>query len=104
MVASQHTQSLTDFRQKASETLDRINKTGAAEILTVNGEARAVIMAPDVFDRMAREAELTRDATIMRKAIQEMNDGKGVDIDEGFATIRARLLSRNKGRGTGAGK
>ena len=46
MIATQHTQSLTDFRQNANQTLDRLGKTGEAEILTVNGEARAVLLSP----------------------------------------------------------
>jgi prevent-host-death family protein len=51
---------LSDFRQKAGETLDRINRTGNAEILTVNGEARAVLLSPAAYDEIARDAELTR--------------------------------------------
>jgi hypothetical protein len=42
MIATERTQSLTDFRLKAAETLERLNQTGEAEIITVNGEARAV--------------------------------------------------------------
>jgi prevent-host-death family protein len=56
MIASQHTQSLTDFRQKATETLNRLNKTGQAEILTVNGKARAVLLSPKGYDELARDA------------------------------------------------
>src|SRR5438874_2509301 len=57
MISTQHTQSLTDFRQKATETLDRLNQTGEAEILTVNGEARAVLLSPAAYDELARDAD-----------------------------------------------
>ncbi len=54
MVATVNTQSLTTFRAKIAETLDRVNQTGQAEIITVNGEARGVLLAPAVFDEMAQ--------------------------------------------------
>lgn len=93
MLATQRTQSLTDFRQKATETLDRLNKTGEAEILTVNGEARAVLLSPAAFDDLAREALLTRDVAVIRKAMKEIDEGKGVDVDTAFQSIRAELLA-----------
>lgn len=93
MIATQHTQSLTDFRQKAAETLDRLNKTGEAEILTVNGEARAVLLSPAVYDELAREAQLTRDVTVIRQAMKEIDEGKGVDVDTAFQSIRNELLA-----------
>ncbi len=93
MISVQHTQSLTDFRQKATETLDRLNATGEAEILTVNGQARAVLLSPAVFDQLARDAQLTRDVAIIRKAIQQLDDGQGMAADEAMAPIRAKLLA-----------
>src|SRR4051812_23998113 len=93
MISTQHTQSLTDFRQKASETLDRLNRTGEAEILTVNGEARAVLLSPAVYDALTREAELTRDVTVIRKAMLDIDQGKGREAGAYFDELRARLLA-----------
>ena len=101
MVSTQHTQSLTDFRQKAAETLDRLNQTGEAEILTVNGEARAVLLAPAVYDELAREAQLTRDVTVIRRAMQQIRDGRGRDTADVFDELRQELLARKTGRGAG---
>lgn len=36
MISTEHTQSLSDFRKKAAQTIERLNQTGEAEILTVN--------------------------------------------------------------------
>ncbi len=93
MISTQHTQSLTDFRKKATETLERLNKSGEAEVLTVNGEARAVLMAPAVYDELAREAQLTRDVVVIRRAIKEINEGKGVEASVAFKSIRDELLA-----------
>lgn len=94
MIATQHTQSLTDFRQNANLTLDRLNQTGEAEILTVNGEARAILLSPAAFDALARDAQLTRDVAVMRKAMKEISAGKGLDVDEAFGSLRVELESK----------
>ena len=93
MLSTEHTQSLSDFRQKAGETLDRIEQTGEAEILTVNGEARAVILSPAAYDSMAREVLLARDIAAIQRARQEFKEGKGKDVKAAFAEIRAELLA-----------
>lgn len=93
MIAAQHTQSLSDFRKTAGETLDRLNRTGEAEILTVNGEARAVLLSPAVYDELAREAQLTRDVAIIRKAMKQIDDGNYIDSSEFFGGLRSQLLA-----------
>jgi hypothetical protein len=48
MITARHTQTLSDFRDNADATIARLNQTGDAEIITVNGEACAVLLAPGV--------------------------------------------------------
>jgi PHD/YefM family antitoxin component YafN of YafNO toxin-antitoxin module len=93
MLSTEHTQSLSDFRQKATETLDRLARTGEAEILTVNGEARAVLLSPAAYDEIARDAELTRDVAAIRRAMKEFDEGKGRPVDDFFDEVRAKLLA-----------
>ena len=93
MLSTKHTQSLTDFRQKATETLDRLNQTGEAEILPVNGLARAVLLSPAVYDELARDALLNRDVTVIRQAIQEIDEGKGQKSGKFFDGLRTQLLT-----------
>lgn len=96
MISTKNTQSLTDFRQNAAETLERLNRTGEAEIITVNGEAKAVILSPAVYDELAREALLTRDVAVIRKAMKQIEEGKGKTVAEVFDPIRAKLLAMKK--------
>jgi PHD/YefM family antitoxin component YafN of YafNO toxin-antitoxin module len=93
MLATKNTQSLTDFRQTAAETLDRLNRTGEAEILTVNGEARAVLLSPAVYDELAREAQLTRDVAVMRRAMQQVEAGESTEATPFFQSLREKLLT-----------
>ena len=85
MLAPENTQSLASFRAKITETLDRVNQTGEAEIITVNGEARGVLLAPAVFDEMAREAH----AASMRRAVKQLDAGQGQELHAAMDEIRA---------------
>jgi PHD/YefM family antitoxin component YafN of YafNO toxin-antitoxin module len=98
MIASEHTQSLSEFRKKAAETIARLNRTGDAEILTVNGEARAVLLSPAVYDELAREAQLARDVAVIQQSLKEIKEGKGRPAKEVFADIRADLLAMKAAR------
>jgi PHD/YefM family antitoxin component YafN of YafNO toxin-antitoxin module len=101
MVATKHTQSLSDFRKRAAETIDRLNETGEAEILTVNGEARAVLLSPTVYDEMARETMLARDAAVIRRSIQQFKEGKSQEANAFFDELRAELLAMKAAQGAG---
>jgi PHD/YefM family antitoxin component YafN of YafNO toxin-antitoxin module len=94
MLSTQHTQSLTDFRQKATETLDRLNRTGDAEIITLNGIARAILIAPEVYDELDREAQLNKDVSNMRHAMAQIEAGQGREMNVVFDEIRAKLLAK----------
>jgi prevent-host-death family protein len=94
LLATEHTQSLSEFRKTAAATIDRLNKTGDAEIITVNGEARAVLMSPAVYDELAKEAELSRDVAAIQRAMREFDEGKGVEAKTFFADLRSELLAK----------
>jgi PHD/YefM family antitoxin component YafN of YafNO toxin-antitoxin module len=102
MISTEHTQSLSDFRKKAAQTIERLNRTGEAEILTVNGEARAVLLSPAVYDDLAREALFARDAAVIRRSIQQFKEGKSQDANEFFDDLRSQLLAMKGKRAKGA--
>ena len=104
MLSTQNTQSLSDFRQNAGETLDRLAKTREAEIITVNGEARAVLLSPAAYDELARDAEIARDVLAIRKAMKQFDEGKGRPVGEFSAELRAELMAMKAARKKGAAK
>jgi PHD/YefM family antitoxin component YafN of YafNO toxin-antitoxin module len=89
MIAAERTQSLTSFRDTATETLDRVNRTGEAEMITVNGEASGVLLSPAAFDEMTREAH----AESMRRAIKQLDAGNGQELHAAMDEIKAELLA-----------
>ena len=102
MLVTERTQSLSEFRKNAAATLDRLNEYGDAEIITVNGEARAVLVPPAVYDALAREAEIGRDVAMIQLSRQQNAEGKGVEVREAFSKVRAELLAmkRRKAKAT----
>lgn len=104
MVATRYTQSLSDFRQKAAETLDRLNKTSQAEIITVNGQARAVLLSPAAYDQLAHDALLAHDVITIRNAMKQIDDGLGVEVDDAFRSVRSNLLAMKKSKRSKASK
>ncbi|MBC7783750.1 MAG: type II toxin-antitoxin system Phd/YefM family antitoxin [Burkholderiales bacterium] len=92
MLTTRNTQSLTDFRQNATATLDRINAKTTAEILTVTGEARAVLLSPAAYDELTRDAMLFRDVTLMRQAIKQIDNGEQTNSGDFFDDLRSQLL------------
>lgn len=100
MPTFEHTQTLNDFRQRATETLDRLNETGEAEILTVDGQARAVILSPASYDEMARDAQ----AEAHRRAWQQYEAGEGQELNVAMDEIRAELLAMKAAQANGSAK
>jgi PHD/YefM family antitoxin component YafN of YafNO toxin-antitoxin module len=101
MLATEHTQSLTDFRLNAAETLERLNQTGEAEIITVNGEACAVLLSPAAYSELAREAQLSRDVAVIRRSMQQFESGDSKEVNEFFAEMRTKSLAMKATAGNG---
>ncbi|MEM1098102.1 MAG: type II toxin-antitoxin system Phd/YefM family antitoxin [Planctomycetota bacterium] len=97
MIRSEHTQSVSDFKTNYTKTLDRINQTGEAEILTQNGQARAVLLSPKAFDQLIDDAQLTRDVAMIRKSHEEYHEGKARPADEVFDELRSKLMAMKRG-------
>ncbi len=94
---AQDTYSLTDFKQNAKEHLDRLRETGRAEILTVNGKAEAVVMAPDAYDRLV-DAAMSDVRAKIAVGLEQARAGQLIDGDQALAARRARRKS-SSGRG-----
>lgn len=98
MVASNKTQTLTDFRQSPMKTLNRLNRTGEPEVLTVDGEARAILMAPAKYDEFRRELLLARDVANIRESRAQLVRGDWRPAGEFFSELREKLHSMKRPR------
>lgn len=91
MIRTRDISSLTDFRQNASAHLDRLAETRSAQVLTVNGKARGVVLAPDVFDELVEKAERLEELARLDRGLAESRAGEGQDFRESMRSIYAEL-------------
>lgn len=91
MIRTQNIRSLSDFRQHAAAHLARLAESGGAEVLTVNGEAKGVIMSPAEFDRLAELARQAEVAARVRQSMAEFDAGRGVDHPGGLQRLADEL-------------
>ena len=89
MLVDQTSQSVAEFCRTAVETIDRLNATGEAGFLTVDGQPRAVLLTPAMW----KEIQLSRDVAVIRQSIRESAEGKGRDVRDCFDEIHAKLLA-----------
>ena len=67
MIQTGHIHSLTDSRKNAKDHLDRPARTNEAEVLTVNGKAKGVVLSPTCYDDLVADAEYARNLRAIRR-------------------------------------
>ena len=91
MHRTQDTYSLSDFRQRTSEHLDRIRE-GRVETITQNGQAAMVVMSPERYDFLVHSAERGH---IWREAIRAHRDGEpGIPAREAIRDLAEELAGQ----------
>ena len=83
--------SVTDFVRNYKEYLQRIQKTGRPEILTVNGKPQCVLLDPTTFQEMSDALEEARFVKAVTEGIESMTAGTGKPATEAFQEIRTKL-------------
>lgn len=91
MIRAGDVRKLSDFRQNAMAHLDRLARTGRIEILTVNGEAKGVVMSPRVFDEMADRIEELEVTASIRRGLADAADGRTRPARQAIEALAAEL-------------
>ncbi len=89
---------VSDFVRNAKAHVKRLEGTDEPEILTINGEARLVMMNIDVFQKLADDAEETRLIKSLEEGIEEAKRGGGVPANVVFAALEKKFAARRKKR------
>jgi len=88
---------LSDFRQNATAHLDRLAESGRAEILTVNGQAKGVVMAPEVFDAMVKKIEWYEHLDKLDDSYADALAGRGKPAKQALLDMKKRLKQELEG-------
>ena len=89
---------LSDFRQNATAHLDRLAECGGVEVLTVNGEAKGVVMAPHVYDEIADRIEQLETTASIRRGFADVAAGRTRPARQAIKKLAAELGLKPKQR------
>jgi PHD/YefM family antitoxin component YafN of YafNO toxin-antitoxin module len=67
---------LASFQRQTKRHLSNLKKSGRAEVLTVNGRAEAVLLAPDTYDRLMAAAYELDTIKTLRRSLAEVQRGE----------------------------
>ena len=91
MTCVSDTVNLSDFRENAAAHLHRLAETGRAEVLTVDGEARGIVMSPSAFDRLLEYVEELETAASIQRGLADVAAGRTRPAREAIEEIAAEF-------------
>jgi PHD/YefM family antitoxin component YafN of YafNO toxin-antitoxin module len=91
MVRLANIHSLTDFKRNTAAFMRRLKKSRTPEVLTVNGEARLVVMDAETYEAMFESALIAQDIEAVRKGIEDADAGRVTPLAEVAKDLRKRM-------------
>lgn len=67
--------------------MDGLAESGGVEVLTVNGEAKGVVMSPQAFDELAEKAHQAEITAKIRRGMAEIQAGQGIDARQAMGQL-----------------
>ena len=92
MIIAERTLTVSEFSKSANETVERLNKTNEPEFLTIDGEPRAVIISPALYDELKREMLLAQDVAVIKRSFEQIDRGEYMEANAFFDKMRQRLM------------
>lgn len=83
--------SVTYMKSCAADLLDQVNRERRPVVITQNGEPRAVMLAPEAYDRMRTAIGLLK---LISQGEQDIRSGRSEDQDSVLARLARKYQSR----------
>ena len=105
---------LSDFLRNAKSRLQHLKETGAHTVLTVNGQAEAVILSAAAYEKLIEELETEKTQNLagsvslemlrsgqitgdeLKATLQPNPQAQGIPAEEAFAEIDRRIQQRRR--------
>jgi PHD/YefM family antitoxin component YafN of YafNO toxin-antitoxin module len=82
--------SLSNFKRNTVRFLEQLRETGEPVVLTINGKAELVVQDATSYQRLLELAERIETVESIRQGMQELDEGKGISLDEFREHIRRK--------------
>lgn len=83
--------SFSEHRRRLREHFNQCRETGRPLFVTTNGEADAVVLSPEAYDRLAEQAEFAEQLARLDRSMEEVRTGKTRPAREAVREIAAEL-------------
>jgi PHD/YefM family antitoxin component YafN of YafNO toxin-antitoxin module len=82
--------SLSNFKRNTVRFLEQLRETGEPVVLTINGKAELVVQDAKSYQRLLELAERIETVESIRQGMQELDEGKGISLEEFREHIRRK--------------
>ena len=82
---------LTDFKRKSTELIEKLEASGRPQVLTVEGSPKVVVMGVAAFERMAELAERAETVAKIRQGLEDVKAGRTTPAAEVFEELRRKF-------------
>ena len=79
--------SLSDFKRKTSELLNRLKKTGHPLVLTINGRAELVVQDATAYQQLLERVETVE---ALQRGFADVKAGRTKPARDGFRRLRRK--------------
>lgn len=83
--------SLTDFKRKTIEYMERLKRSGRPAVLTVNGKAELVVQDAASYQRLLDLVDLAESNAAIRESFAQFDRGEWSDAREVIEQMQNRL-------------
>jgi hypothetical protein len=90
MVLLNNIHPVTDFTRNTRKYIQRLKKTGNAEVLTVDGEAQVVIQSTTAYQKLVDAAQLVETLAGIQRGLDEADRGEVRPAREFFRELAAK--------------
>jgi prevent-host-death family protein len=82
---------LTDFKRKSTELIEKLEASGRPQVLTVDGSPKVVVMAVEAYERMAEHADRAATVEKVRRGLEDVKAGRTTPAAEVFEELRRKF-------------
>jgi PHD/YefM family antitoxin component YafN of YafNO toxin-antitoxin module len=87
---SKDIRSLSDFKRKTAELVERMEESGNAMVLTVNGKARLVVQDATAYQKLLDGLDEAEAVAGIRRGLEDVRRGRKQSARRALADIRKK--------------
>ena len=85
-----------EFERDPHDRIEHLLETGRATVLTVNGNAEAVVQSAEAYQRLLDRLDRAETIVGIRRGLDEVDRGETVSLEEAFHEIREQAAKRRR--------